>query len=141
MDLSNLATKDNSQEGMWFRLELYGEKHDLWLKILGADADPIVKRNRQILKKVSNSNSKGEMDSETLNELTDDLENSLIRLVAVAAGKDEPDLKEPVELNGEIIQNNEKSFRFLLENVPAIQKFIVKTSNDRANFLGSRKKG
>lgn len=142
MDFSNLATKTNADLGKWFNVELYGERTELWLNILGADSDKVQKMQRAQFKKLSaSSGNNKKMDDDTIDELLDaDIDSVVCRIAGIAAGKDAPDKSEPVELNGKTLGNDEESFRYLITEIPAIKKFIVENSNERKNFLSLKRK-
>jgi hypothetical protein len=45
---------------------------------------------------------------------------------------------EPVILEGKDLTNDKESYRLLIEKIPAIKDFVLKTSGDRTNFLSGR---
>lgn len=141
MDISNLATQELSEDGKWFRVELYGEKQNLWVKLIGGDSDKVQKFQRKQFKKLNaNAGKDKKIDDDTLDELLDDVENAVLRIQSMAYGEDKPDLKEPLELCGQVVSNDDASYRFVLEKIPALKKWIVDKSNERMNFLSDRKK-
>lgn len=143
MDLINLATKTNADSGKWFRVELYGETTDLWVKILGADSDAVQKMQRNQFKKLSaNTGADKKMTDETIDELLDsDIDSVLCRLVAIAGNKDDaPDESEELTIGEKVLGNDRDSFEFLITEIPALKKFIVDKSNERKNFLSLKRK-
>lgn len=141
MELSTLATSKNEKEGKWFRVELYGKKQDFALKLLGSDSDEVISFQRD---KIRNLNISGktyeEMNDDEIEELIEmGNENAIIRIAGISSikvtrkGWELTDV--PVTMNGEELKNDEKSYKKLIENIPAIKDFIFNISKKRDNFL------
>lgn len=143
MDIGNLATKDNADEGVWFQLVLYGKKQNLDVKIIGADSDVVQQFQREQIRKMKSTFKNGnasieDIDDDTFDELFDTSdENVLIRMNGLRV-HNKPE--EPLELNGTALGNDRKSYEIAIENIPAIKKFVLDKSNDRLNFLSAGKK-
>lgn len=138
MDLGNLATFDNANEGVWVQVELYGKKQDFELCILGEDSDDVYEFTKDKIKKLR-KNVKGadvELDDESMDTILDSADDDVIcRLNGIRAidGTD-------VTMNGITLKNDEKSYRLLVKNIPAIKDFIIQVSKDRTYFLSKEKK-
>lgn len=142
MELSNLVTQENSEEGKWFPVFLYGKKQNFALKIIGADSDEVVEFQRNLLKKVKGKggdfDNLDEEDIDDLFETKEDMVVSRIKGISVIKWKHgdfEFVRDEKVTLNGDVIENNKKSYTKLLELIPALSKFVLDKSNERVNFL------
>ena len=142
LDISNLATQDNADTGVWMPVVLYGKQCDFDLKILGDDSDTVIKHSRKAMRKYDGTMSdigKGKVpDDKTLDEIkNDENEAVLIRIAGIRGWKDDGKgrKEEPVTLNGKELKNDADSYRLLLSKIPAIKEFVLKASRDRANFL------
>lgn len=143
MDIGNLATKDNADEGVWFQLVLYGKKQNLDVKIIGADSDVVQQFQREQIRKMKSTFKNGnasieDIDDETFDELVDSNdENVLIRMNGLRV-HNKPE--EPIELNGVVLGNDRKSYALAIEKIPAMKKFVLDKSNERLGFLSAGKK-
>ena len=143
MEISNLVTSDNEKNGKWFQVELYGKKQNFALNILGDDADEVVKFARNRIREIAKNNEKkyAEMTDNEMDDyegLADD--NVIVRLNGISSiktklGSDFELIDEPVTLQGRELKNDEESYRFLIEKIPALSMFILNTSRKRSNFL------
>lgn len=138
MDLGKLSTLNSSNEGVWVQVELYGEKQDFELCILGEDSDKVFEFTKNKLKKLRKNVKGGELDldDEAMENILDTAnEDVVVRLNGIRSldGTD-------VTLNGKTLKNDEKSYTMLVENIPAIKEFITGISKDRTNFLLKEKK-
>lgn len=144
MDLSNLVTSENEKEGKWFQVEVYGKKQDFALKLLGNDSDEVIHfqrsqlRNLNMLKKDAD-----ELTEVELNEILELSEDAIItKIVGISSIKTKGRfnsefelIDEPVTIGDVELKNDKKSYKLLLEKVPAIKDFILSKTNDRQNFL------
>ena len=147
MDLSNLATQENSDTGVWTPVVLYGKQQDFDLKILGDDSDAVQKYARESLKKVKLSSKilkdNSELDDETIDEILESKNEAIVVRIAGIRGwnikreKGKEVSREPelVTLNGVELTSDAKSYKLLIEKIPDIKDFVLKTSRDRTNFL------
>lgn len=144
MDLSNLVTQNNAEEGKWFRVVLYGERQNFWLNLIGADSDRVQKHNREQFKKLKNAqNNKNNITDAVLDEMLDSgIDSIVLKINGICGGVlDEEtgdykmDKKEPVTILDRTLGNDETSYRFLLEKIPALKQFINEITNERSNFL------
>ena len=138
MDISCLATKDKANEGVWFRVKLYGEEQPFEVKILGDDSDAVIKFDREKSRnKLSNikvekfENYQSEFAKSFIEGFMDNSdENILIRLVGIRALDKEPLMLGKVEL-----KCDEASYKLLIDKIPAIKDFILAKSRERSNFF------
>ena len=148
MEIGNLATADNANEGKWFGVILYGKKQDFALKIYGSDSDIIQKFQREQFKKLQeNRKDLEEMSDEVIDSVLASNEDSVIARIGgistikwnkFGAGFDM--LDEPVTLLGKTLKDDEESYRYLIDKIPAVKDFVNKKSNERTNFLADWKK-
>lgn len=142
MDIGNLITQDNANEGVWFQVVLYGHKQPFDAKIIGADSDIVQMHQRELIRKLKGS-VKGtgktidDIDEETLEEFIDNAdENVIIRLAGLRThGKD-----EPLTIDGRELKNDHDSYAYIIEKIPDFKEFVLKKSNERLNFLSTGKK-
>jgi hypothetical protein len=152
MRIDHLATKDNAEQGQWFRFEAYGKKWPFDLKILGADSDAVQKYNRKRLRNElfgKIQSGKFEEISETDYEEIDDLsdESVLVRLADIRGYQYAPEDKkqrarvgyEPGVLFDRELKAERKDFQYLIDQIPAVKDFVLERSRLRENFLFERK--
>ena len=147
MELNQLVTQENSDNGVWTPVVLYGKQQDFDLKILGDDSDIVQKYGRESLKKMKLTSktlkSNGELDDDTIDGLlVATNEAVVVRIAGIRGwnikrenGKEVDRETEPVTLNGIEITNDAKSYKLLIEKIPDIKDFVLKTARDRTNFL------
>jgi hypothetical protein len=148
MDISNLATKDNAENGKWFQFEAFGRKFPFELKILGADSDTVQKYNRKRLRnELFGKIQAGKLaeitdaDFEEIDNLSD--ESVLVRLAGIRGYQYAPEDKkhrnrvgyEPVALFDRELKADRESFQYLIDQVPAVRDFVLEKSRVRENFL------
>lgn len=137
MDLEKLATQDNANEGVWVQAIIYGKKQPFDIKILGADSDAVTLFNRERLKKLKINSKNGiDVDEDAIDEILDNNDENVVVRIAGLRSRD----KEPLMLNGVELQSDARSYRLLVEKIPAVKDFVMKISNERTNFLSDRKK-
>lgn len=143
-DLTSFATQEKADEGVWFPVKLYGQKIPLALLIYGDDSDVVAKYTRDRLRKMKigrDGNAKlGEDEIDELLDSADD--NVVIRIGGISSydWKKGARTDEPVTLEGRTLGNDTKSYRFLVEKIPAVKQFVTEKSGERTNFLSERKK-
>ena len=143
MDIENLVTQDNANEGVWFQAVLYGKKQNFDVKIIGSDSDVVQTALREQLRKMKLSLKTGsanveELDDDAFEELLDSTdENVIIRMNGLRT-HNKPE--EPLTLSGISLGNDKKSYALIVEKIPALKEFILKKSNERLNFLSEGKK-
>lgn len=138
MDLTNLITTENANDGVWFQVELYGEKQDFDLRILGEDSDKVTNFTRKRLKKLQIDGERVSVKKNAIDELLESKDDTyVIRLNGIRTHSDN---KEPVTIGEKVLTNNEESYRFLIEKIPAVKEFIMECSQERSNFLRKEKK-
>lgn len=148
MEIGNLVTSDNANEGKWFGVILYGKKQDFALKIYGSDSDIIQKFQREQFKKLQeNRKDLEEMSDEVIDSVLASNEDSVIvRIGGISTikwrkfGDGFDMLDEPVTLLGKTLKDDEESYRYLIDKIPAVKDFVNKKSNERTNFLADGKK-
>jgi hypothetical protein len=152
MDISNLATQENSDSGLWFPVELYGKSADFDLLILGDDSDIVQQHSRKKMKKFKNlaikekTNKDDEFDDETIDEMLESGdEDILVRIAGIRGWKVErkgskiiSKEPEPVTFGEKVLSNDRESFKFLISKMPAIKDFVLSKARDRTNFLSQQ---
>jgi hypothetical protein len=145
MDLTEYATQENAEAGIWSRVELYGKKADFELRILGIDSDAVQKFNRAQMKKIRLNTGKAELDDETLDSVLESNDKGVIIRIAGIRGlqfdKKHKEILgyEPVTLEGKELKDDKQSYQFLIEKIPAVKDFVLKVSGDRVNFTQGKK--
>jgi hypothetical protein len=153
MDISNLATKDNSENGVWVQVEAYGQKWPFELKILGIDSDAVQKYNRdKIRSEVFAKYSSGkitEMSDSDYREVENLSDGGVIVRIAGIRGyryadedkkRRSPIKDDKVTLFGREIGADTESLQFLIDHIPAVKDFVLEKSKGRENFLAERRK-
>ena len=142
-DLTSFATKDNADEGVIFPVKIDGMKLPIALKIYGSDSDVVKNYDRKRLRKIEYTKD-GKLEKEVMEELLDTQDDAIIirigGLWSYDWKKEAVDENDPVILNGQTLGCDKKSYKLLIENLPAIKDFVTEKSNDRANFLSEGKK-
>ena len=136
MELKNLATKDNADNGIWFQAVLYGEKQPFEIKILGNDADAVSKFTKDRLRKVKIKQD-NTIDGAMIDELIEGEEAGVLVRIAGLRSTD----GEPLTLNGEELKDDVESYKKLIRAIPAVKEFVLEISRERANFLSQKKEG
>lgn len=140
MDLGCLVTKDKADEGVWFQVKLYGKDQPFEVKILGDDADAVIKftrnRSREKLGKLKLDKIEN-YQSEIAKSFFDGVldysdENALVRLAGIRAMD-----KEPLMLGNVELKCDEASYKLVIEKIPALKEFIIAKSRERSNFFSS----
>ena len=142
-DLSAFATKDNADDGVVFPVKIDGMKLPIALKIYGDDSDIVKQYDRARLRKMD-FDKDGKLNKEVMEDLLDSADDSIIvrigGLWSYDWKKEAVDESDPVILNGQTLGCDKKSYRLLIENLPAIKEFVTEKSKDRTNFLSAGKK-
>jgi hypothetical protein len=152
MDISNFATRDNSEQGQWFQVIVGKLKMPFELKIMGSDSDAVQKYNRKRLRsEIFGKIQAGKFDeiTDTDYEAFDDLsdESVLVRLAGIRGYQYDPkDTRrrvpigyEPVVLFDRELKADRESFQYLIDQIPAVKDFVLEKSRVRENFLSERK--
>lgn len=144
-DLSGFATKKEADEGVVLPVKIKGKKLPLAIKLFGGDSDVVKEYERSKIRKLGlGKKGKNDLDEDDIDELLDSQDDAvLIRIGGVYSydwDKEEIVKDDPVQLFGRIIQNDKVSYKFLIENIPALKDWILETSNERDNFLSAGKK-
>ena len=144
-DLSAFATKDNADEGVVIPVKIDGTKFPIALKIFGSDSDVVKDYERKQLRKIKlGKNGKTDIDEEVFEELLDSQDDGvLIRIGGLWSydwKKESVDESDPVRLGETVLGCDKKSYKLLIEKLPAIKEWVMEKSNDRANFLSVGKK-
>ena len=144
-DLSAFATKDNADEGVVIPVKIDGQKIPLALKIYGSDSDVVKDYERSILRKIKmGKDGKTDIDEEDYEELLDSQDDGvLIRIGGLWSydwNKKAVDESDPVILDGKTLGCDKKSYKLLIEKLPALKDWVMEKSKDRANFLSAGKK-
>jgi hypothetical protein len=149
MDLSQFATKDNADAGVWTPVTLYGKPADFDLLILGDDSDAVQQQGRKAMKKLKNiasrekDNLSKEYSDNAVDEMADSGDEAVLARIAGIRGwkvgrkgaKEISRESEPVTMNGTELKNNRDSYKLLISKIPAVKEFVLKVSRDRTNFL------
>ncbi|SEP79970.1 hypothetical protein SAMN04487977_101462 [Treponema bryantii] len=141
-DLSAFATKDNADEGVVIPVKLEGRKLPIAVKVYGGDSDVVQEYENAKLRKFGfGKKDKDGLDDDDVTELLTSIEGALIRIGGVwTYDWDKKDVTdEPIVLNGKTIGCDKKSYTYLLEKIPALKEWVIKTSNERSNFLSEGK--
>ena len=144
-DLSAFATKKQADEGIVIPVKIDGIKFPMAMKIYGSDSDVVVEHERAQIRKLQLSKKgKKDIDDDVIEELLDNQDEAVvIRIGGIWTydwKKKAVVNNEPLELNGKTLSCDEDSYRFLIEEMPAIKNWVMEQSNDRANFLSAGKK-
>jgi len=144
-DLSGFATKDNADEGVVLPVKIDGTKFPIALKIYGSDSDVVKDYERKQLRKIKlGKNGKTDIDEEVFEELLDSQDEAVILRIGGMWSydwkKEAVDESDPVSFGETVLGCDKKSYRLLIEKIPAIKDWIMEKSNDRANFLSTGKK-
>lgn len=143
MNIGNLVTQDNANEGVWFQVILYGRKQNFDIKIIGADSDTVQEYQREQARKMKSTFKGGkssidDIDDDTFEELLDSTDdNVLIRINGLRTHNKHD---EPLTIDNVTLGNDKKSYSLILEKIPALKEFVLKKSNERLNFLSDGKK-
>lgn len=154
MDISNFSSKKTADTGKWFKVVLYDNVDcGFWLNILGDDSDTVQAHGKEQFKKLSSKAGNKKVDDETINEIfNSDIENVIVRLNGIAGNKkteikegkkikyiDEPDVNDKVILFDRELNDDSVSYAYLIEQIPAIKKFVLDKAKERTNFLFQKK--
>ena len=143
-DLSAFATKDNADEGVVLPVVIQGKKFPLAIKLFGSDADVVKDYERQAIRKLNiGKNGKTEINNEAFEELLDSNEGVLVRIGGIWSydwDEEKIDENDPVKLGEQVLECDRKSYKLLIEKVPAVKEWILENSNNRNNFLSAGKK-
>lgn len=148
MEIGNLVTQKEANEGKWFPVILYGKRQNFAINIFGSDSDVIQKFQREQFKKLQeNRKDLEEMSDDMIDELlSSNVDSVIARMNGLRSIKWEKFgvkwdfIDEPLTLNGKELKSDECSYRLLIESIPAVKDFVNKKSNERMNFLSERKK-
>lgn len=143
MNIENLVTQDNANEGVWFQAIVYGKKQNLDIKIIGADSDVVQQYQREQARKLKSTLKNGkssieDIDEDTFEELLDSSDENIVIRINGLRTHNKPE--EPLTIGNVTLGNDRKSYEFILEKIPALKEFVLKKSNERLNFLSVGKK-
>lgn len=138
MDIKNLVTQDNANEGVWFQVVLYGKKQNFDVRIIGADSDVVQQYNREQARKLKSTLKNGkssieDIDEDAFEELLDSSDESVVIRINGLRTHNKPE--EPLTIGNVTLENDKKSYALILEKIPALKEFVLKKSNERLNFL------
>lgn len=138
MNIENLVTQDNANEGVWFQAVLYGRKQNFDVKIIGADSDTVQQYQREQARKMKTTLKSGkssieELDDETFDELLDSTDDNIV--IRMNGLRTHNKHEEPLTIGDVTLGNDKKSYSLILEKIPALKEFVLKKSNERLNFL------
>lgn len=143
MDISEFATQEKAESGVWFQCVVCGQRMPIELLIYGDDSDTVQKYQRdkfRSLKKATKKNN-GDIGDEQLDELLDNTDDVVRRIGGIRALDDDgTPTDEKVVLFGKTLTNDEESYRFLIDKVRDLKNFILEKSKERSNFLEGKKK-
>lgn len=143
MDLSELVTSDNAENGVWTQAVIYGKKQNFEICILGADADAVILYNREKEKeaqKLVSTLFTSKKTEESIKETAKDIkkeraEDAVVRICGLRSLDN-----EPLMLQGTELKCDKSSYRLLCTKIPDVIPFVVNFSNARLNFLSQKKK-
>lgn len=142
MNIGNLVTQDNANEGVWFQAVLYGRKQPFDIKVIGADSDTVQQYQKEQLRRVKASMKGGkaidDIDDDEFEELLDSSDENIINRINGLRTHGKPE--EPLTLGDVTLGNDRESYALLIEKIPALKEFVLKKSNERLNFLSVGKK-
>lgn len=138
MDIENLVTQDNANEGVWFQAILYGKKQNFDVKIIGADSDTVQQYQKEQARKMKSTFKNGkssidDIDDETFEELLDSTDDNIV--IRMNGLRTHNKHEEPLTIGDVTLENDKKSYTLILEKIPALKEFVLKKSNERLNFL------
>lgn len=139
MDIGNLVSQENANEGVWFQAVVYGKKQQFDMKILGSDSDKVKEFEREQFRKLnlSKKNIKNETFSDdVIDDVLDSIDEKAIIRIAGIRSRD----KDPLAINGIELKSDKASYSLLLKKIPELKDFIMDKSEERTNFLSDRKK-
>lgn len=143
-DLSVFATKENSDNGVWFPYSYKGRKLPLAILIYGSDCDSVKEFERQRIRKIGlKTNGNANISEDTIDELLDSSdEGVLVRIGGISTydWKKKENTDEPIQWGDKVLKNDKKSYSILIENIPDVKDFVNEKSNERSNFLSNGKK-
>ena len=144
-DLSGFATKDNADEGVVIPVKIDGTKFPIAIKVFGSDSDVVKDYERAKIRKLKiGMKGKTDIDEEDIEELLDSQDEAvLIRIGGLWSydwKKEEVDESDPVKLGEITLGCDKKSYKLLIEKLPALKDWVMEKSNDRTNFLSTGKK-
>jgi len=145
-DLSAFATKDNADEGVVIPVKIDGTKLPIALKIFGSDSDVVKDYERAKLRKIKiGKDGKTTIDEDVFEELLDSQDEAvLVRIGGLWSydwKKECVDESDPVKLGEKVTLGcDKKSYKLLIEKLPAIKDWVMEKSSDRTNFLSAGKK-
>ena len=141
MDLSELVTQDNAEQGVWFRYIVNGKKYPFSINILGEDSDKVFLHKREKEKKAQKAigmifrQEDLTSEIETVEDLkTEKIEDAVIRMNGLRSED-----KDPLTMQGVELKSDEESYRLLCKKIPDVIDFVISKSGNRANFLANRK--
>lgn len=150
-DLSELCSKKQQEEGLWFQMETSdGRKWDIDVLVYGNDSDKVQMYEREKMKErvkkmnIGNTRKRGniELDDDTVEDVFNDaLESVCVRF----GGIKKHSTGEALKFNGNeipIIKDDgcEDLYTALLEGSPDIADFVSAMAKERTDFLVAGKK-
>ena len=143
-DLSCFTTKDRAEEGVIVPVKIDGVKFPVALKVYGSDSDVVRDYENSKIRKIRfGKDGKDGLDEDDIVEILEDEEGVLCRIGGIYAydwRKKKVVEGEDTIIDGVVLKNDRKSYEFLIDKMPAIKDWIVRTSNERSNFFAERKK-
>ncbi len=143
-DLSCFTTKDRAEEGVIVPVKIDGVKFPVALKVYGSDSDVVREYENSKIRKIRfGKDGKDGLDEDDIVEILEDEEGVLCRIGGIYAydwRKKKVVEGEDTIIDGVVLKNDRKSYEFLIDKMPAIKDWIVRTSNERSNFFAERKK-
>lgn len=145
-DISELFTKENSNNGVWLHPIIFGKKYKFEVLVFGDDCDEVQEMSRQKLremrKKINISNKKGISIDDDDDSLFDDdgVDDILARFGGIRKSEGEPLKFGEDEIPIIKTKESEQIYRNILVGMDELQDWIRKESKDRSNFLSKGKK-
>lgn len=127
MKLDSIATKENSNKGVWF-----SPAEGIEFLVIGKDADEVKKFQREQSRAFANMTKE---EAEAF-----DLELSAKKGVAKRIKGMRSADGEPITLNGVVLEQTEESYVKIFTEIPDLQDAIWAFSEKRTNFLPAKKK-
>ena len=143
-DLSCFTTKDRAEEGVVLPVKIDGVKFPVAIRVYGSDSDVVRDFENSRLRKIRfGKDGKEGLDEDDIVDLLEDNEGVLCRIGGIYAydwRKKKVIDGEDTVIDGVVLTNDKESYEFLIEKMPAIKDWVIKTSNERSNFFATGKK-
>jgi hypothetical protein len=134
-DLGAYDVLEKSNEGVEVELVLNGKNTNLWFKVLGADADPVMEavfamQTRRMNEMRDNGGKAAPIDARLLHE--ESTEQLAAAVVSWSTGRDP--WTHNIPYKGELLPCNRKNVLMLFKSVPDVRKLVDETVGKKELF-------